>query len=140
MNLENHNDTGRESLERSSERRAPEAPRITDREVPLSNQETSPAVHAWLDGELPESAVRLGDTAREVEFWKRMNVEVDRRREMRTPPYVYEQIMSSLPERAPSASTRWLKGIHLTPMTAMGIGAAVLAAGVAIGLLVLRVF
>ena len=48
----------------------------------------APAVHAWLDGELPEASVRKGDTGRDVEFWKQINVEVDRRRRMHTPAYV----------------------------------------------------
>lgn len=140
MNLENHNETnGRESVERSTERRAPEASRITDREVPLNHDEMSPTVHAWLDGEVPESALRASDTARDVDFWKKLNVEVDRRREMRTPPYVYEQIMSSLPERSPATASGWRKAMRVTPMQAMSVGAAVLAAGVAISLIVLRV-
>ena len=55
---------------------------LADREVPLGHQETdarvlAPAVHAWLDGELPEASVRKGETARDVEFWKQINVEVE---------------------------------------------------------------
>ncbi len=140
MNLGNHNDTdGHDSVERSGERRAPEAPRIADREVPLSPHETSSAVHAWLDGEVPESAVKFGETAKDVEFWKRLNVEVDQRRQMRTPPYVYAQIMSALPEAAPSATaTGWRKALRVTPMMAIAVGGALIAAGVLVSLLVLR--
>ena len=55
----------------------PEAERpLADREVPLARPDTarllSPAIHAWLDGELPEAVVRRGDTQRDVDFWKRM--------------------------------------------------------------------
>ena len=42
---------------------------LADREVPLGHQEQdarvlSPAVHSWLDGELPEASVRKGETGR----------------------------------------------------------------------------
>lgn len=140
MNLENQNDTdGHESVERSDERRAPEAPRMADREVPLNSHETSSAVHAWLDGEVPESAVKFGETAKDVEFWKKLNVEVDQRRQMRTPPYVYAQIMSALPDSAPSASaSKWRKALRVTPMMAIAVGGGLVAAGVLFSLLVLR--
>ena len=74
---------------RSSGERRP----VADREVPLGHQEQearvlAPAVHAWLDGDLPEASVLKGDTGRDVEFWKQINVEVDRRRRMRTPAYL----------------------------------------------------
>src|ERR1700712_1904552 len=78
---------------------------LVDREVPLGHQEQdarvlAPAVHAWLDGELPEASVRKGDTARDVEFWKNINVEVESRRRMRTPQYLEAQIMEALPQTA----------------------------------------
>jgi len=74
---------------------------LADREVPLGHQESearvlSPLVHAWLDGELPEASVRKGDTARDVEFWKQINVEVETRRRMRTPVFVETKIMNAL--------------------------------------------
>ena len=70
---------------------------LADREVPLGQQEQdgrvlAPAVHAWLDGELPEASVRKGDTARDVEFWKMITVEVEQRRHMRTPVNLEAQI------------------------------------------------
>ena len=69
--------------ERAGARSEIERP-LTDREVPLVQPDTgrqlSPAVHAWLDGELPEAAVRHGDTQRDVEFWKRMAQVTETRR------------------------------------------------------------
>ena len=88
--------------------RRPEKERpLADREVPLGHQEQdarvlAPAVHAWLDGELPEASVRKGDTARDVEFWKNINVEVERRRRMQTPVYLEARIMEALPQTAPA--------------------------------------
>src|SRR5579871_4868599 len=95
---------------RRSEKERP----LTDREVPLGQQEydsrvLSPAVHAWLDGELPEASVRKGDTARDVEFWKQINGEVERRRRMRTPAYVESRIMEALPQTAPVVITPWYR-------------------------------
>src|SRR5665647_3010723 len=61
-----------------SEYRNPSAPKgdmparpITDREVPLTGQQTPTAIHSWLDGELSESAVRQSDASRDVDFWLR---------------------------------------------------------------------
>src|ERR1700709_2079034 len=74
---------------RPARRNAAQRP-LAARAVPLGHQEQegrvlARAVHAWLDGELPEASVRKGDTARDVEFWKLISVEVDQRRRMHTP-------------------------------------------------------
>jgi len=127
---------------RRSEKERP----LADREVPLGHQETtdvrvlSPAVHAWLDGELPEASVRKGDTARDVEFWKNINVEVERRRRTHTPTYLEAQILDALPQTAPAVITPWWRReFVITPMAAVGgatalivVGAAVTAALVAV--------
>jgi len=103
---------------------------LADREVPLGQQDhdshvLAPAVHAWLDGELPEAAVRKGDTARDVEFWKQINVEVDQRRRMHTPTYLEARIMDALPQTAPAVITPWWRReFVISPMTAVGIAAA----------------
>ena len=98
---------------------------LADREVPLGHQEQgarvlSPAVHAWLDGELPEASVRKGNTARDVEFWKQVNTEAERRRRMRTPTYLEAQIMQALPQTAPAVITPWWRReFVITPMAAV---------------------
>ena len=111
---------------------------LSDREVPLGHQEQdarvlAPAVHAWLDGELPGASVRKGDTARDVEFWKNVNVEVESRRRMRTPAYLEAQIMEALPQTAPQLITPWwTREFVITPMAAVGAatGLVVVAAAV----------
>jgi ribosomal protein L18E len=114
--------------------RRPEKERpLSDREVPLGRQDRarvlSPAVHAWLDGELPEASVRKGDTARDVEFWKQINVEVDQRRRMRTPVYVEARIMDALPQTVPQVITPWWRReFVITPGKAVGAGAALMVA------------
>src|SRR5215813_15644794 len=118
---------------------------LTDREVPLGHQEQearvlAPAVHAWLDGELPEASVRKGDTARDVEFWKNINVEVERRRRMTTPAYLEAQIMSALPHSAPKLITPWYRReFVITPARAVGAGAGLVAAAAAITALLMTV-
>src|SRR3569833_2683090 len=69
-----------------------DAPRpITDREVPLTGQLTPAAIHSWLDGELSESAVRQSDASRDVDFWLRLDREVQVRRQMTTPTHLSER-------------------------------------------------
>ncbi len=111
---------------------------VADREVPLGQQEQdsrvlAPAVHAWLDGELPEAVVRKGDTARDVEFWKNINVEVERRRRMRTPIHLEARIMDAIPQTAPQVITPWYRReFVVTPSVAAGAAAALFAVGAAV--------
>ena len=118
---------------------------LTDREVPLGHQEhdtriLSPVVHAWLDGELPEASVRKGETARDVEFWKNINVEVERRRRVVTPIYLESQIMSALPQSAPKLITPWYRReFVITPARAVGVAAGLVAVSVAITAFVMAV-
>ena len=65
------------------------------------------AVHAWLDGEAPESSVRRAEWSRDVDFWKRMNEDLERRRRMRTPAHVQGRIMEAIPQHAPQMITPW---------------------------------
>jgi hypothetical protein len=124
---------------RRSERERP----LADREVPLGQQEQdarvlSPAVHAWLDGELPEASVRKGDTARDVEFWKQINGEVERRRRMQTPSYLEAQIMDALPQTAPAVITKWWQREYVvTPTAAIGTAAALVVAAAAVTAIVM---
>jgi hypothetical protein len=126
--------------------RRPERERpLTDREVPLGHQEhdarvLAPAVHAWLDGELPEASVRKGDTARDVEFWKNINVEVERRRRMVTPTYLEARIMSALPQSAPKLITPWYRReFVITPARAVGAATGLVAVAAALTALIMAV-
>ncbi len=124
--------------------RRPERERpLADREVPLGHQEhdsrvLAPAVHAWLDGELPEASVRKGDTARDVEFWKNINVEVERRRRMVTPTYLEARIMSALPQSAPQLITPWYRReFVITPTRAVAAAAGLIAAAAVVTALIM---
>jgi hypothetical protein len=102
---------------------------MADREVPLDRHGgLSAAVHAWLDGELPEAAVRKGDTAKDVEFWQMIAQETSQMRRMRTPAHVEAMIMDALPQTAPQVISPWYRReLVLTPGT-VATSAAVLIA------------
>jgi hypothetical protein len=112
---------------------------LTDREVPLEPNRTRASIHAWLDGEVPESAVRTAETARDVEFWRRVTEETDKRRAMRTPAHLEAQIMAALPvEMADGNATWWQREMVVTPGKAAVAAASLLAAGAAATVAVLR--
>jgi hypothetical protein len=104
---------------------------VVEREVPLGQHEDrvlAATVHAWLDGELPEAAVRKGETARDVEFWRDVSNQMERRRHLRTPEHVEAQIMAALPHHAPQLITPWWqREFVITPYTAVAVAAALVA-------------
>lgn len=111
---------------------------LLDREVPLGHQEQEPRVlaptlHAWLDGELPAAPLRKGDTARDVEFWNRLNTEAERRRHLRTPAGFEARLMEAIPQSAPQVITPWWRReFVVTPASALVVaaGLVIIAAGV----------
>ena len=102
---------------------------LPDREVPLlqpAERRLSDAVHAWLDGELPESAVRKTDS-KDVEFWKRLDDETSQRRHMRTPTHVQARIVASIPEGVPMAIRPWYqRELLIKPASAIRAGSAII--------------
>lgn len=135
-----HSSDGRSENGREQNGREQNAAPLSDREVPLGRRRTPAAVHAWLDGELPETEVRRGDTKRDVEFWSRIEQQSVARRQMRTPAHLQAQIMAALPSAAPVAEveTWYNRSIELAPVVAILGGAALVAAGAAIGAAVAR--
>lgn len=117
-------------------REAPAARPLADREVPIEGH-AAPSINAWLDGDIPESAVRHGDAVRDVDFWLRIEREVEVRREMKTPVHVYQQIMESLPLATPPTTPWWRRTIEVSPMVALTAAAAAVAVGVVIGITLL---
>ncbi len=114
-------------------RETPAARPVTDREVPLDGASLQPALHAWLDGELPESAVRRGDMVRDVEFWHRVNKETELRRSTRSPVHLEAAIMRALPDAMPALSEPWWrKSVAVTPATLAAAGAGLVVLGMAI--------
>lgn len=127
---------------RKRDRSSKPARALSDREVPLGPPSTtiSTAVHAWLDGSTPERDVRRGEWSKDVEFWKRMEDDLDGRRRMRTPAYLNAQIMESIPRHAPQVITPWWRReFVVTPSSALLAVAALMAAASAATALALGV-
>lgn len=122
---------------RRSRRSEVERP-LLDREVPLGHQEQesrelAPTLHAWLDGELPAATLRKGATARDVEFWNRLNTEAERRRHLRTPAGFEARLMEAIPQSAPQVITPWWRReFVVTPASALvaAAGLILVAAGI----------
>jgi hypothetical protein len=129
------NDRGVPPAGRAEQRQRP----LADREVPLDRHGAlSAAVHAWLDGELPEAAVRKGETAKDVEFWQMIGQETAQMRRIRTPAHVEALIMESLPQTAPQMITPWYRReFVMTPVSAATSAIVLVAATAVVTALVL---
>ena len=65
---------------RREQQKNEEARPLADREVPIQRETMSATVHSWLDGELPEAAVRSKGFDRQVELWKGISADLEVRR------------------------------------------------------------
>jgi len=131
--LDNLDPRERRSEDTPKSRETSSARPLSDREVPLNGDTRTATLNAWLDGEVPESEVRATANARDVEFWLRIEKEVEVRREMKTPVHVYSQIMEALPNDLPAAVPWYKKQVTVSPMVAMAATAGAVAVGMAIG-------
>jgi hypothetical protein len=115
---------------------------LSDREVPLGPPSTklSAAVHAWLDGSTPERDARRGEWSKDVDFWKRMEDDLAKRRRMQTPAYLNAQIMEAIPRHAPQVITPWWRReFVVTPSSAIVTLATLMAAASAATALIFRI-
>ena len=116
-----------------------EARPLADREVPISRERLSATVHQWLDGELPEAAVRTPALERQVKLWQSIGADLDVRRRVVTPAGAMDRIMAALPQTTPTVITPWhARPIEVTPVMAAAAGAGLLAVGVALGAVLSR--
>jgi hypothetical protein len=116
---------------------------LADREVPLGPPSTtiSRVVHAWLDGETPERDARRGEWSRDVDFWKKMDDDLARRRRTRTPAHLQSRIMEAIPQHAPRVITPWWRReFVVTPSGAIAAAVTLMAACVIATTLVLGGF
>jgi hypothetical protein len=135
-----------ESRENNGEAKRPSSRepvrRVSDREVPIGgtdNTRTSDLVHAWLDGELPESAVAGADATRQIEFWKRVDRDLEQRRYLVTPADLTQKIMDALPATTPATATPWWsRPIAMSPIAVAAAATSLLALGAAIGATIRR--
>ena len=70
-------------------------PTLTDREVPLAAAQTPEAIHAWLDGESVDEQ-KLQAAGKDYTFWRRVEEEAGRRRRMKTPSRLSDDIMKAI--------------------------------------------
>ena len=123
-------DAGRERPRRASEQAQP----LSDREVPIVGTATSEMINSWLDGDAPEPVAVNADTARQVDLWRRIEEDSQRRRQLVTPAHVAAQIMAALPADVPQmALPWWKKQVQVSPVVAIAAAAGLVALGAAIG-------
>lgn len=124
---------------REHQKNEAEARPLADREVPILRESMIAAVHGWLDGELPEAAVRSKGFDRQVELWKGISADLEVRRRVATPAGAMERIMAALPQTTPTVITPWhTRPVEVTPVVAAAAGAGLLAVGVALGAMLSR--
>jgi hypothetical protein len=114
---------------------APATP-LTDREVPIGVARSNDLVHAWLDGELSEAALSGTESARHVDFWKRLDRDLESRRVMQTPVHLQQKIMDALPATTASTATEsawWSRSIAMSPIAVAAAAAGLLALGAVVG-------
>jgi len=131
--LDNLDPRERRSEDTPKTRETSAARPLADREVPLAGDPRTATLNAWLDGEVPENEARTRAGARDVDFWLRIEKEVEVRREMKTPVHVFSQIMEALPDAAPAALPWYKRQVTVSPMVAMAATAGAVAVGMAIG-------
>lgn len=130
---------GREDANRSRAQETPEVgqsrpARLSDREVPIELTRTPDQIHAWLDGEMPESSVRGAEATRHVEFWKRLDRDLEVRRQAHAPVDLAERIMAVLPTTTPQlAAPWWNREVSMNPVAVAAAAAGLLTLGAAIG-------
>ena len=123
-------DAGRERPRRASEQSQP----LSDREVPLGGTTTSEMINNWLDGDAPEPTAVNAESARQIDLWRRIEQESERRRRLVTPAHVKAQIMAALPADVPQVALPWWKkSIQVSPVIALAAAAGLVALGAAIG-------
>lgn len=121
----NDKSTGREPVQRKEKA----AEQLYDREVPLSGTSGRAMLHDWLDGEVDSIRAAESEGASKVELWTRINAESEMLRRRVTPVHVQQRIMASLPAAPGMATSWWKQTVTMTPVSALAIGVALLAAG-----------
>lgn len=82
-------------------------PDVTPPEKPKHRRTppATPAVQAWLDGEVPREGLATPDEQETAEFWSRINSEADQLRRRSTPIHVQQKILNSIPDEPAGSAT-----------------------------------
>ena len=98
----------------------------------------TPAVQAWLDGEVDREGLASAEEQETAAFWTKVNDEAEQLRRRKTPIHVQQKILVSLPSEPAGTPARTASGgITLTPTVAIALAAALVALGAVIGVVFL---
>lgn len=137
---DNLNANGDGEIGRDRARKAPETTPMADREVPIGQRAFPSVMHAWLDGDMPEAAVRR-EHAKDVDMWKQITAEASARRHLRTPSHVEAQIMAALPQSTPQLVSPWYRReFVIAPTKAAFVAAGIALAAALLTAVLLRAF
>jgi hypothetical protein len=64
----------------------------------LDSATTSPAVHAWLDGEISDASLSIAERPQVIAMWKALSADAERLRRMSTPSSVEAIVMQKIRE------------------------------------------
>ena len=106
---------------------------LPERPVHRKTPPATPAVQAWLDGEVPRDGLATADEQETAELWSRINKEAEQLRNRHTPIHVQSRILSSLPATPAVKEELAEPGFKLSTTAAIIGGVAILAIGALIG-------
>ncbi len=110
-----------------------------DKPVYRKTPPATPAVQAWLDGEVPREGLATADEQETADLWARINQEAETLRQRHTPIHVQSRILSSLPA-TPTVKdeVKEESGFRLSTTAAAIGGIAILAIGALIGFMLVN--
>ena len=115
----------------------PEEGAVPEKRVHRKTPPATPAVQAWLDGEVAREGLATDDEQETAELWSRINKEAEQLRNRQTPIHVQSRILSSLPA-TPVVPDDIKKESRTNPIALVIGGLAVLALGAMIGFMLVR--
>ena len=108
-----------------------------DKPVHRKTPPATPAVQAWLDGEVARDGLATDDEQETAELWSRINKEAEQLRNRQTPIHVQSRILSSLPA-TPTVTEDLKTPSRANPIALVIGGLAMVALGALIGFMLMR--
>ena len=109
-----------------------------DKPVYRKTPPATPAVQAWLDGDVPREGLETADEQETAELWSRINKEAEELRRRHTPIHVQSRILSSLPATPTVTDEEVAKAKRPGAAAMVLAGIALLAAGAVLGYFLVR--
>lgn len=111
---------------------------VSDKPVYRKTPPATPAVQAWLDGDVPREGLATADEQETADLWARINQEAETLRQRHTPIHVQSRILSSLPATPAVREEIKESGFKLSTTAAAIGGVAILAIGALIGFMLVN--